>query len=298
MSIERTGVFTIAGRPNVGKSTLANTIAGEKIAIVSHKPQTTRNRIYAICTHGDAQLVFLDTPGYHKPKNRLDSYMSKVVEESVAGDMDAILLMVEPIPHVGQQEEALIRMGQASGAPLILLINKCDTVKKEELLGVMDCYAKAADFRQIIPISAKTGDGVEELLDILASLARSGPQLFPEDMVTDQPDRQIVAEIVREKLLYCLDKEIPHGTAVEVTRFTQREEDGIIDLDVTIYCEKESHKRIIIGKNGAMLKKIGQMARRDVERYMGSKVYLQSWVKVKENWRDSGAMLRNFGYDG
>ena len=298
MSIERTGVFTIAGRPNVGKSTLANTIAGEKIAIVSHKPQTTRNRIYAICTHGDAQLVFLDTPGYHKPKNRLDAYMSKVVEESVAGDMDAILLMVEPIANVGQQEEALIRMGQASGAPLILLINKCDTEKKEELLGVMDCYAKAADFRQIIPISAKTGEGVEELLDILAGMAQPGPQLFPEDMVTDQPDRQIVAEIVREKLLYCLDKEIPHGAAVEVTRFTQREEDGIIDLDVTIYCEKESHKRIIIGKNGVMLKKIGQMARRDVERYMGAKVYLQSWVKVKENWRDSGAMLRNFGYDG
>ena len=298
MSIERTGVFTIAGRPNVGKSTLANTIAGEKIAIVSNKPQTTRNRIYAICTRGDAQLVFLYTPGYHKPKNRLDTYMSKVVEESVAGDMDAILLMVEPIPNVGKQEEALIRMGQASGAPLILLINKCDTVRKEELLGVMDCYAKTADFRQIIPISAKTGDGVGELLDILADLAQPGPQLFPEDMVTDQPDRQIVAEIVREKLLYCLDQEIPHGTAVEVDRFTQREEDGIIDLDVTIYCEKESHKRIIIGKNGSMLKKIGQLARRDVERYMGEKVFLQSWVKVKENWRDSGAMLRNFGYDG
>ena len=298
MSIEKTGVFTITGRPNVGKSTLANAIAGEKIAIVSHKPQTTRNRIYAICTRGDAQLVFLDTPGYHKPKNRLDAYMSKVVEESVAGDMDAILLMVEPIANVGKQEEALIQMGRASGAPLILLINKCDTVKKEELLGVMDCYAKAADFRQIIPISAKTGDGVEELLGILAEMAQPGPQLFPEDMVTDQPDRQIVAEIVREKLLYCLDKEIPHGTAVEVTRFTQREEDGIIDLDVTIYCEKDSHKRIIIGKGGTMLKKIGELARRDVERYMGSKVYLQSWVKVKENWRDSGAMLRNFGYDG
>ena len=287
MSIERTGVFTIAGRPNVGKSTLANYIAGEKIAIVSNKPQTTRNRIYAICTRGDAQ-----------PKNKLDSYMSKVVEDSVAGDMDAVLLLVEPIPNVGKQEEALIRMGQASGAPLILVINKCDTVKKEELLAVMDVYAKAADFTEVFPISAKTGDGVEELLGILAKLAQPGPQLFPEDMVTDQPDRQIVAEIIREKLLYCLDKEIPHGTAVEVDRFTQREEDGIIDLDVTIYCEKESHKRIIIGKGGAMLKKIGQLARRDVERYMGNKVYLQSWVKVKENWRDSGAMLHNFGYDG
>lgn len=298
MKIERTGVFTIAGRPNVGKSTLANRIAGEKIAIVSNKPQTTRNRIYAICTRGDAQLVFLDTPGYHKPKNRLDSYMSKVVEDSVAGDMDAVLLLVEPIPNVGKQEEALIRMGKDSGAPLILVINKCDTVKKEELLAVMDIYAKAAEFTEVFPISARTGDGVEELLGILAGMAQPGPQLFPEDMVTDQPDRQIVAEIVREKLLYCLDKEIPHGTAVEVERFTQREEDGIIDLDVTIYCEKESHKRIIIGKGGAMLKKIGQLARRDVERYMGSKVYLQSWVKVKENWRDSGAMLRNFGYDG
>jgi len=298
MSIERTGVFTIAGRPNVGKSTLANRIAGEKIAIVSNKPQTTRNRIYAICSRGDAQLVFLDTPGYHKPKNRLDDYMSKVVEESVAGDMDAVLLLVEPIPNVGKQEEALIQMGRASGAPLILVINKCDAVKKEELLAVMDCYAKAGEFQHIIPISAKTGDGVEELLTLLTGLAQPGPQLFPEDMVTDQPDRQIVAEIVREKLLYCLDKEIPHGTAVEVTRFTQREEDGIIDLDVTIYCEKDSHKRIIIGKGGSMLKKIGELARRDVERYMGSKVYLQSWVKVKENWRDSGAMLRNFGYDG
>ena len=298
MSIEKTGVFTIAGRPNVGKSTLANYIAGEKIAIVSNKPQTTRNRIYAICTRGDAQLVFLDTPGYHKPKNRLDAYMSRVVEESVAGDMDGVLLLVEPIPNVGKQEEALIRMGSASGAPLILVINKCDTVKKEELLAVMDCYGKAADFAHIFPISAKTGDGVEELLHLLSDLARPGPQLFPEDMVTDQPDKQIVAEIVREKLLYCLDKEIPHGTAVEVTRFTQREEDGIIDLDVTIYCEKESHKRIIIGKGGSMLKRIGEMSRRDVERYMGSKVYFQSWVKVKENWRDSGAMLRNFGYDG
>ncbi len=298
MSIACTGVFTIAGRPNVGKSTLANRIAGEKIAIVSNKPQTTRNRIYAICTRRDAQLVFLDTPGYHKPKNKLDTYMSRVVEESVAGDMDAVLLLVEPIPHVGKQEEALIRMGQASGAPLILVINKCDTVKKEELLAVMDCYAKAADLAEVFPISAKTGDGVEELLGILADMAKPGPQLFPEDMVTDQPDKQIVAEIVREKLLYCLDKEIPHGTAVEVDRFTQREEDGIIDLDVTIYCEKESHKRIIIGKGGSMLKRIGELARRDVERYMGSKVFLQSWVKVKENWRDSGAMLRNFGYDG
>ncbi len=295
MSITKTGVFTIAGRPNVGKSTLANRIAGEKIAIVSHKPQTTRNRISAICNRGETQLVFLDTPGYHKAKNALDSYMDRIVETSVADNMDAVLLVVEPIANVGKQEEALIRMIAASGAPAILAINKCDTVKKPELLAVMETYAAAGKFAEILPISARTGDGVDELLNILAGYAVDGPQLFPEDMVTDQPDRQIVAEIVREKLLYCLEQEIPHGTAVEVTRFSERDNE-IIDLDVTIYCEKEGHKRIIIGKNGSMLKRIGELARKDVERYMGTKVFLQSWVKVKENWRDQDAMLRNFGY--
>ncbi len=295
MSITRTGVFTIAGRPNVGKSTLLNRIAGEKIAIVSHKPQTTRNRISAICNRGEAQLVFLDTPGYHKPKNALDSYMDRIVETSVADNMDAVVLVVEPIANVGKQEEALIRMIAAARTPAILAINKCDTVKKPELLAVMEVYAAAGDFAEILPISAKTGDGTEELLTILAGYTQEGPQLFPEDMVTDQPDRQIVAEIVREKLLYCLEQEIPHGAAVEVTRFSQRDDD-IIDLDVTIYCEKEGHKRIIIGKNGSMLRRIGELARKDVERYMGAKVFLQSWVKVKENWRDRDAMLRNFGY--
>ena len=295
MTIQRTGVFTIAGRPNVGKSTLANRIAGEKIAIVSHKPQTTRSRISAICTREDAQLVFLDTPGYHKPKNALDDYLDRIVETSVADDMDAVVLMVEPIANVGKQEEALIRMIRASGSPAILAINKCDTVKKPDLLAVIGTYAEAADFAEIIPISAKTGEGVEELLTVLLRFTREGPQLFPDDMVTDQPDRQIVAEIVREKLLYCLEHEIPHGTAVEVTRFSERDS-GVIDLDVTIYCEKASHKSIIIGKGGSMLKRIGELARQDVERYMGTKVFLQSWVKVKENWRDQDAMLRNFGY--
>jgi len=295
MSIERTGVFTIAGRPNVGKSTLANRIAGEKIAIVSHKPQTTRGRIAAICTRGDAQLVFMDTPGYHKAKNALDDYMDRVVETTVADGMDAVILMAEPIPNVGKQEADLIRMIAAARAPAILAINKCDTVKKPELLAVMDAYARAGSFAEIVPISARTGEGVEELLSLLREYTQEGPQLFPDDMVTDQPDRQIVAEIVREKLLYCLEKEIPHGTAVEVTRFTERDS-GVIDLEVTIYCEKASHKSIIIGKGGAMLRRIGEMARRDVERYMGTRVYLQSWVKVKENWRDRTAMLRNFGY--
>lgn len=295
MNITKTAVFTIAGRPNVGKSTLANYIAGEKIAIVSNKPQTTRNRIYAICQREDAQLVFLDTPGYHKPKNALDSYMDKIVEVSVADNMDAVVLMVEPIAHIGKQEEALMQMIRASGAPGVLAINKCDTVKKEELLAVIAAYSEAFDFEEIVPISAKTGEGVEELLKVLRAYAQEGPQLFPDDMVTDQPDRQIVAEIVREKLLYCLEHEIPHGTAVEVTRFIERD-DEVIELDVTIYCERASHKSIIIGKGGSMLKKIGEMARKDVERYMGTKVFLQSWVKVKENWRESDSMLRNFGY--
>ena len=295
MNITKTAVFTIAGRPNVGKSTLANYIAGEKIAIVSNKPQTTRNRIYAICSRGDTQLVFLDTPGYHKPKNALDSYMDKIVESSVADNMDAVVLMVEPIAHIGRQEEALMQMIRTSGAPGVLAINKCDTVKKEELLAVIATYREDFPFEEIVPISAKSGEGVEELLKVLKGYAQEGPQLFPDDMVTDQPDRQIVAEIVREKLLYCLEHEIPHGTAVEVTRFIERD-DEVIELDVTIYCERSSHKSIIIGKGGSMLKKIGEMARKDVERYMGTKVYLQSWVKVKENWRESDSMLRNFGY--
>jgi GTP-binding protein Era len=295
MTITKTGVFTIAGRPNVGKSTLANYIAGEKIAIVSHKPQTTRSRISAICQRENAQLVFLDTPGYHKPKNALDSYLDRIVESSVADNMDAVVLMVEPIANVGKQEQALIRMIRSSGSPAILAINKCDTVNKPELLAVMQAYSEAGDFAEIIPISAKTGEGVEELLSILCGYTVEGPQLFPEDMVTDQPDRQIVAEIVREKLLYCLEHEIPHGTAVEVERFSERDS-GVIDLEVTIYCEKASHKSIIIGKNGSMLKRIGEMARKDVERYMGTKVFFKSWVKVKENWRDQDAMLRNFGY--
>ena len=295
MKITKTGVFTIAGRPNVGKSTLANYIAGEKIAIVSHKPQTTRSRISAICQREDAQLVFLDTPGYHKPKNALDSYLDRIVESSVADNMDAVVLMVEPIANVGKQEQALIRMIRSSGSPAVLAINKCDTVNKPDLLAVISAYAQAGDFAEIVPISAKTGEGVEELLTVLRSYAVEGPQLFPEDMVTDQPDRQIVAEIVREKLLYCLEHEIPHGTAVEVERFSERD-DGIIDLEVTIYCEKSSHKSIIIGHNGSMLKRIGELARKDVERYMGTKVFFKSWVKVKENWRDQDAMLRNFGY--
>ena len=294
VEIKRCGILTICGRPNVGKSTLTNALVGEKIAIVSNKPQTTRNRICAILTRGDSQFVFMDTPGLHKAANRLGDYMVDVVKKSVA-DVDGVLLLVEPIPNVGGPERELIDQIKRLKVPSVLVINKIDTVEKAQLLAVMEAYSQVHDFTAILPISAKRKEGLEELLDILQTFLPEGPQLFPRDVVTDQPERQICAEIVREKLLYCLDKEIPHGTAVEVTKFSERD-NGIIDLEVTIYCEKESHKGIIIGKKGSMLRKIGELARTDIEAFMGTKVYLQTWVKVKENWRDSIAQLRNFGF--
>ena len=290
----KSAMITLCGRPNVGKSTLTNALVGEKVAIVSNKPQTTRSRITAIVNRGDTQFVLMDTPGFHKPRTRLGDYMVNVVKESVA-DVDLVLLLVEPVASIGPQEEELIARIRQSGEPAILVINKIDTVDKTRLLEVMALYSQAYDFDAILPVSAKTGDGLEELQAELEKYAAEGPHLFPEDMITDQPERQICAELVREKLLQCLDKEIPHGTAVEVTRFSERDS-GIIDLEVTIYCEKDSHKGIIIGKKGAMLKKIGELARQDIEEFMGAKVYLQTWVKVKENWRDSMAQLRNFGF--
>ena len=290
----KSAMITLCGRPNVGKSTLTNALVGEKVAIVSNKPQTTRNRITAIVNRGDTQFVLMDTPGFHKPRTRLGDYMVNVVKESVA-DVDCVLLLVEPVAAIGPQEEELLSRIRQSAEPAILVINKIDTVDKTRLLEVMALYSQAYDFDAILPISAKTGDGLEELMAELEKYAAEGPHFFPEDMITDQPERQICAELVREKLLQCLDKEIPHGTAVEVTRFSERDS-GIIDLEVTIYCEKDSHKGIIIGKKGAMLKKIGELARQDIEAFMGAKVYLQTWVKVKENWRDSMAQLRNFGF--
>ena len=290
----KSAMITICGRPNVGKSTLTNALVGEKIAIVSPKPQTTRSRITAIFSRGETQFVLLDTPGFHKPRTKLGDYMVNVVRESVA-DVDLVLLLVEPLASVGPQEEALLERIRQSGVPALLVINKIDTVDKAKLLEVMAVYAAAYDFDAILPVSAKTGDGLEELTAEMEKYAVEGPHLFPDDMITDQPERQICAELVREKLLRCLDKEIPHGTAVEVTKFSERDS-GIIDLEVTIFCEKESHKGIIIGKRGAMLKKIGELARKDIEDFMGAKVNLQTWVKVKENWRDSVASLRNFGF--
>ena len=294
MNLTKSGMVSIVGRPNVGKSTLTNALVGEKIAIVTNKPQTTRNRICAVLNRGECQYVFMDTPGLHKARTRLGEYMVGVVKESVA-DVDAVMLLIEPIPHVGGPEAELIARIRALGVPAVLVINKIDTVKKEELLSVMQVYQAECDFQAIVPISAKNGDGVEELLNVLAAFLPEGPQLFPDDMITDQPERQVCAEIIREKLLLCLEKEIPHGTAVELSKFSERE-NGIIDIDATIYCEKASHKGIIIGKNGAMLKKISTLARKDIEAFMGTKVFLETWVKVKENWRDNLNFIRDVGY--
>ena len=296
MEIKKTAMITVCGRPNVGKSTLTNALVGEKIAIVSSKPQTTRNRICGVVNRDDIQFVFLDTPGFHKARNRLGDYMVKVTRESIA-DVDAVVLLVEPTPHVGVPEQELINKIKESGCPAILCINKIDAVeKKEDLLAVIAAYSEAYAFDAVIPISALKQDGLRDLLIELAKYAQEGPQLFPDGMVTDQPDRQVVGEIVREKMLRNLDKEIPHGTAVEITRFAERD-DEVIEVEATIYCEKKSHKGIIIGKNGDMLKKISTEARRDIERFMGAKVYLQTWVKVKENWRDNMNYIRSFGYD-
>ncbi len=293
--IKKSGIITICGRPNVGKSTLTNAFVGEKVAIVTNKPQTTRNRICGIKNRGESQFVFVDTPGLHKARTRLGDYMVNVVRESVS-DVDAVLLLVEPIPHVGEPEGQLIARIKALGCPAVLAINKADTLEqKEKLLEVIQVYSGEYDFDAVVPISARTGQGVEELLNVLEGFLPEGPQLFPEDMTSDQPERQMMAEIMREKLLLLLDKEIPHGTAVEITRFAERD-DEVIEVEATIYCEKNSHKGIIIGKGGGMLKKASTLARQDMEKFIGAKVFLKAWVKVKENWRDNPAAIQNFGY--
>ena len=294
--IKNVAMITVCGRPNVGKSSLTNALVGEKVAIVSNKAQTTRNRIYGVVNREDTQYVLLDTPGLHKPKSALGDYMVKVVTSSLS-DVDCALLLVEPIPHVGAPELALIERIKEEHLPAILCINKIDTVEPAELLPVIAAYNEAWDgFDAIIPISAHSGSGLDELMKELRKYASEGPQLFPDGMTSDQPERQVVGEIVREKLLLCLDKEIPHGTAVEITKFSERDS-GVIDVDATIYCEKASHKGIIIGKQGAMLKKSSTLARHDIEKFMGTKVYLETWVKVKENWRDNVNYVRSFGYN-
>ena len=294
--IKNVAMITVCGRPNVGKSSLTNALVGEKVAIVSNKAQTTRNRIYGVVNREDTQYILLDTPGLHTPKSALGEYMVKVVTSSLS-DVDCALLLVEPIAHVGGPELALIERIKEEHLPAILCINKIDTVEPAELLPVIAAYNEAWDgFDAIIPISAHSGSGLDDLMKELRKYASEGPQLFPDGQTSDQPERQVVGEIVREKLLLCLDKEIPHGTAVEITRFSERDS-GVIDVDATIYCEKASHKGIIIGKQGAMLKKISTLARHDIEKFMGTKVYLETWVKVKENWRDNVNYVRSFGYN-
>ncbi len=295
MSEKKCGVIAIVGRPNVGKSTLTNALVGEKIAIVSPKPQTTRNRITGVVNAPWGQMILLDTPGLHRAHNKLDEYMTQTIRHSVA-DVDGVFLLVEPVAKIGEAEEQLIERVKALGVPACLVINKLDTVKKEDLLAVMALYGAAHTWQAVIPISAKEGEGLDELLELAQQWLPVGPALFPDDVTTDQPERQVCTESLREKLLLCLDKEVPHGTAVELTRFLQRDRDDVIEVEATIYCERDSHKGIIIGKKGAMLKRISTLARQDMERFMGEKIFLETWAKVKENWRSSDIQVRNFGY--
>ena len=291
----KSGFVALIGRPNVGKSTLMNHLIGQKIAITSKKPQTTRNRICAIVDRGDTQLVFIDTPGFHRPRTKLGDYMVNIVNQSVA-DVDAVILLVEPIANVGPQEQELIEKIKEAKVPAILVINKIDTVEKETLLPVIAAYKDLLDFTDVIPISAKWHDGLDSLMQVCENFAQPGPFMFPEGISTDMPEKQVMAEIIREKLLWNLEKEIPHGTAVVIEKMKTRD-NGMLDIDATIFCEKETHKRIIIGKNGSMLKKISTFARQDIERFFDCRVFLQTWVKVKEDWRNRAQILQNFGYD-
>ena len=291
--ITKTGIFSVVGRPNAGKSTLTNALCGSKVAIVSYKPQTTRTRITGVVNKDDCQMIFLDTPGLHKPKTRLGDYMVKVITDTVT-DVDTVLLMVEPVARIGIPEQMLMDKIKEFDLPAVLVINKIDTVEKETLLSVISAYTEAHNFDAVIPISAKTGDGLDILVEELKGMCFESPQLFPDGMISDQPERQLVAEIIREKLLQNLDKEVPHGVAVEIEQM--KEENGVEHIAAVIYCERKTHKGIIIGKNGAMLKKIGASARVEIEEMLDCKVFLQLWVKIKEDWRNNPAQIRNFGY--
>lgn len=296
MNIKKSAIVSVVGRPNVGKSSLVNALVGRKIAIVTNKPQTTRTRITGVANKGECQFVFLDTPGLHKPRSRLGDFMVKVIHETVT-EVDIAALVVEPVAKPGPAELELIGKIKEFHMPAVLVINKIDTLPHQELLPVIAAYSELYEFQAVIPVSAKTGDGLPALLEEFEKYAVEGPQLFPDDMVCDQPEKQLIAEIIREKLLKLLDKEVPHGTAVEITQMEERE-DGIVELYATIYCEKASHKGIIIGNKGTMLKKCGQMSREDIEKLLGAKVFLELWVKVKEDWRNNMYQMRNFGYDG
>ena len=291
--MKRTGFIAIVGRPNVGKSTLMNSILGEKVAIVSSKPQTTRNRITGIYTRGEDQFVFLDTPGIHSPKNSLGEYMVKAADATLR-DADAVVLVVDTGKEISKVEENVIDYLKRSGVPALLALNKIDLYRREQIAETISAYAARHDFEAFVPIAAKNGKNVAELLDECSKFLSESPWFFPEDMITDQPERQMAAEIIREKILRTLNKEIPHGTAVVIEEF--KDEKSLVRIRAEIFCEKASHKGIIVGKNGASLKLIGTYAREDLERILGTKVYLNLWVKVKENWRESARTVGNFGY--
>lgn len=290
------GFVSLVGRPNVGKSTLMNRLIGEKIAIISNKPQTTRNRVQSILTKDGFQIVFIDTPGIHRPRHKLGEYMVKSAETTL-NEVDAVLMLIEPTDKILEADRLIIEKFAKVKSPVILVINKIDTVERERVFKVIDEYRKLYDFAEIVPISAFEGTNTDELLSVIRKYLPEGPRYFPSDMVTDQPERQIASEIIREKALRLLEDEIPHGIAVEITEMKKRKEGNLVDVRATIFCEKDSHKGIIIGKHGDMLKKIGTKARGDIERLLGSPIYLELWVKVKKDWRDSDFLLKNFGYD-
>lgn len=292
----KSGFVTLIGRPNVGKSTLMNHLIGQKIAITSNKPQTTRNRIQTVYTSEEGQIVFVDTPGIHKAKNKLGEYMVNVAERTL-GEVDVILWLVEPTTYIGAGERHIADQLRKVKTPVILVINKIDKVKKEEILESIAAYKEVCDFAEIIPVSALKGDNQEDLIKTIMKYLPYGPMFYDEETVTDQPERQIIAELIREKALRCLAEEVPHGVAVAIDQMKKRQGKKLVDIDATIICERDSHKGIIIGKHGAMLKKIGSQARPEIEEMLGMKVNLTLWVKVKKDWRDSDFLIKNFGYD-
>lgn len=289
----KSGFVTLIGRPNVGKSTLMNYLIGQKIAITSNKPQTTRNRIQTVLTTDEGQIVFVDTPGIHKAKNKLGEYMVNVAEKTL-NEVDVVLWLVEPTTFIGAGEQHIAKQLQRVKTPVILVINKVDSVKREEILPAIAAYKDIYDFADIVPVSARSGDNTDELLRVIMKYLPYGPQFYDEDTVTDQPERQIVAELIREKALHSLQDEIPHGIAVAIDRMKMQNK--VMHIDATIICERDSHKGIIIGKQGSMLKKIGSTARYEIERMLDCKVNLRLWVKVKKDWRDSEFLMKNFGY--
>lgn len=293
---KKSGFVTLIGRPNVGKSTLMNRLIGQKIAITSNKPQTTRNKIQTVYTCEQGQIVFLDTPGIHKAKNKLGDYMVNVAQHTLS-EVDVILWLVEPSTFIGAGERHIIEQLKKTKTPVILVINKTDTVKREEILTFIDAYRKELEFAEIVPVSALKGDNTQDLIDSIFKYLPYGPMFYDEDTVTDQPQRQIVSELIREQALRCLDEEIPHGIVVSIDQMKWRADDSIVDIDATIVCERDSHKGIIIGKGGSMLKKIGSRARKEIEDLLETQVNLKLWVKVKKDWRDSDFLLKNFGYN-